>query len=212
LVYPLVVVSASPISSGPVEAAGVVSVAVPEATPLTYNVIVPVLTSYTPTRCVQLPNVAVAVDVAATEDEELAEVSGRPKLQLAVGTPNPRLPVNPRVKAELLTAPGLDESGAYGWPFWETAVCVVLRSFAGSTHADTVNDPVVSSTGPAVLTTPPFSAPPDHVTPLAVAGCPVPEASGTVVPEVWFSGHHAVGVFPPPCSVCDCEVMLPIGS
>jgi len=65
----------------------------------------------------------VAEDVAETNAEELAEVSGLPKLQSG-SSPNSPPPVNPRVKAELLTAPGLDESGAYGWPFWETAVCV----------------------------------------------------------------------------------------
>jgi hypothetical protein len=53
-----------------------------------------VLASYTPVRCVQVPAVGVAEDVAVAKLEELDEVSGRPKLQLAV-SPNWPPPVNP---------------------------------------------------------------------------------------------------------------------
>ena len=53
-----------PMTNGPVAANGVVSVAVPEAAPLTYNVIAPLLASNTPTRCVHAPTVGAAVDLA----------------------------------------------------------------------------------------------------------------------------------------------------
>ena len=84
------------------------------------------------------------------------------------------------------------------------------------THAETLNDPVVSTTGPRVVIFCPacpvsFAPLPVQVTPDAVARFPVPEESVTVVPEDWVSGHQPAGP-PAPGSATVWDVLLPIGS
>ena len=78
------------------------------------------------------------------------------------------------------------------------------------THADTVNDPVVSTTGPAGGDVLPGgarklrpAAGPGHPD-AAVARFPAPEVSATVVPEDWVSGHQAAGPSAPgSLAACD---------
>ena len=79
-----------------------------------------------------------------------------------------------------------------------------------------MNEPVVSTTGPAVATwlpeapvkTPPL---PFQVTLVAVAGCPPLTWSGTAVPEDWVRLSQAAGP-PAPGSVTDWDSTLPAGS
>ncbi len=79
-----------------------------------------------------------------------------------------------------------------------------------------MNDPVVSSTGPAVVTwlpEVPENVPslPSQVTPDAVAGCPPLIRSGTAVPDDWDRLYQATGP-PEPGSVTLCESTFPAGS
>ncbi|MFF0789513.1 hypothetical protein, partial [Streptomyces spiralis] len=81
-------------------------------------------------------------------------------------------------------------------PFCATIVSLWVGSELIFTHAETVYEALVSSTGPSVAICWPevpakFAAPSLHVTPEAVAVLPVPEASVTWVPEVWSSFHQA---------------------
>src|SRR5215469_10945138 len=96
---------------------------------------------------------------------------------------------------------------------WDTAVWVFPVLLARFTHAATVNEPVVSSTGPPVAICCPDAPGNDALLPVqfppeAVAGCPPLAESGTLVPDVWVSGYQATGPPAPGC-VTDCEVTLP---
>ena len=83
-------------------------------------------------------------------------------------------------------------------------------------HADTVNEPAVFSTGPCVAIPCPEVAPgttrhrPTRSRSMPVAVLPLPDASGTDVPEVWSSRHRPAIPLVSACTVCD--VWLPIGS
>src|SRR5713226_2774966 len=184
--------------SGPVAAKGVVSVAVfGDAAPLTYSVIRPVAALYTPVSSVQVPVWAGPADSAVANVGVFVSVVDRPKSQFPV--PASYCSRNPSSSAEC------SESAAWYWPVPEAM-------FA---HADTENEAAVFSTGPfvAIVLLVPLkvAAPPDQVTFDAVAMLPVPDASGTAVPEAWFSRHQPTGC-PAPTVDSDSEVRFPIGS
>src|SRR5262249_7367063 len=90
---------------------------------------------------------------------------------------------------------------------WETTAAQAA-AVAGLTEADTERERVVSSRGRAVAIWEllPLKVPelPVQLTALLVAVCPVPDASGTLVPFCWVSSHQPSGT-PPPVRSCDCE-------
>src|SRR6266511_3161918 len=186
-----------PITIGPLVANGVVSVALPACAPLTYNVIAPVVESYTPTRCVHTPTVGAVVDIARITVELLTSALLRQNAQ--------------RLSPLSYCRQNADSM----FPSCETAVSQPAVE-ARFSQADTLKLCVVSSIGPAVVIAPveplKVAAPLDQDTPeLSAPGRLRAEESAAVVPDVSFSFHQPAG----PLAVSlytVCEVIRPSGS
>src|SRR6266511_2189808 len=185
-----------PITIGPLVANGVVSVAVPARAPLTYNVIAPVVESYTPTRCVHTPSAGAVDDIARMTVELLTSALLRQNAHRLSALSYCRQNAEPM------------------FPSCETAVSYPAVE-ARFSQADTLKLCVVSSTGAAVVMAPvplKAAAPPDQDTPEPRVPGRLPGAeSAAVVPDVSSSFHQPAGP-PEPTLYTVREVIRPIGS